>query len=124
MGRLSSSTIGLGVYGAELALARAGALPFRPSRAAFGGGGHGGDMHAVYQYIDDRNILPGNNGQNELLGAGNLAVVTPGEDSRFSMPSSASTGCCPSERWEHRWQGRLFRTCPTTVRMVLSRSSL
>ena len=47
--------------------------------AAFGFGGHDRDLDAIHQHIHFRNVLFGNNGQDELFGAVDFLLVPPGD---------------------------------------------
>jgi len=79
MGHPSLSTVVWVYTTPSFAFTRAGALSFRPSGPSFGCGGDSGDLDAIHQYIHDRNVLSGNNRQNELFGAGNPPIIPPGD---------------------------------------------
>src|ERR1700686_1640180 len=66
-------------HATEFTFARTGALAFRPSGAAFGFRKNDGDLDPVHQHIHFRDILFGNQGQNQLFGASDFLLVPPGD---------------------------------------------
>src|SRR5450432_1270465 len=70
---------GLRKHTAEFTLARTGALALRSSGPAFGFSRNHGDLDTVHQHIHFRNVLFGNQRQDQLFGAADFLRVPLGD---------------------------------------------
>lgn len=113
---------GLGEYAAGLALACAGALSLDSAGPALAFGGNDGDLDAVHQHIHLRNVLPGNNRQNELFGATDFPLVPPADLRANTLGGSFDSFGGDFQTRQHlpvRMLARTASRCPPQLPCVL-----
>jgi len=98
-------------HSAEFALAGAGSLPLDSAAPALSFRGPHRDLDAVHQHIHLRDVLFGNNGQNELFGAVDFPLIARCDRRTNGLRGSFDSfgGDFQARQYLHRLAGRCER---------------